>query len=428
MPALLGCIADDLTGGTDLAGILVKNGLRTVQMIGVPDGSWPDDADAVVVALKSRTSPVAQAVSESLAALRWLQAAGCAQYYFKYCSTFDSTAQGNIGPVADALMDALGTDFTIACPAFPATRRTIYQGYLFVGGVLLSESGMQHHPLTPMTDANLVRVLQQQTRRKVGLVHHEVVGEGAGAITERFAVLRREGRGFAIVDAITDNDLRAIATAAAKMTLITGGSGLAQGLPKNFAQLKLSGTAAAAKRVTLTGGFKAVIAGSCSTATQNQVDVMRAQRPSFRIDPLAFANGQDVVGSALKWSAAHIGSEPILIYATAAPEEVKRAQATLGIDKSAALVENALAAIASGLVDLNVNQLIVAGGETSGAVLHALGVKRLTIGPEIDPGVPWTTTVLQKPNSRPLALALKSGNFGSSDFFLKAWNALAAPS
>ena len=280
MPPLLGCIADDLTGGTDLAGILVKNGMRTVQMIGVPEGSWPDDADAVVVALKSRTSPVGQAVSESLEALHWLQAAGCRQHYFKYCSTFDSTSQGNIGPVADALMDALGTDFTIACPAFPATRRTIYQGYLFVGGVLLSESGMQHHPLTPMTDANLVRVLQQQTRRKVGLVEHEVVSAGAGAIAERFAALRREGCGFAIVDALIDTDLREIATAAAKMTLITGGSGLAQGLPKNFAQLKSSDAPAAAKRFTPSNGFRAVVAGSCSTATRNQVDVMRAQRPS----------------------------------------------------------------------------------------------------------------------------------------------------
>ncbi len=234
MSALLGCIADDLTGGTDLAGILVKNGMRTVQMIGVPDGAWPEDADAVVVALKSRTSPVEQAVAESLEALRWFQGAGCVQHYFKYCSTFDSTARGNIGPVADALMDALGTDFTIACPAFPATRRTIYQGYLFVGGVLLNESGMQHHPLTPMTDANLVRVLQQQTKRKVGLVDHAVVSAGASAIAERFAALKREGCGFAIVDAISDDDLNQIAAASANLPLITGGSGLAQGPAAKF--------------------------------------------------------------------------------------------------------------------------------------------------------------------------------------------------
>ena len=428
MPALLGCIADDLTGGTDLAGILVNNGMRTVQIIGVPDGPWPEEADAVVVALKSRTSPVEQAVAESLAVLRWFQAAGCVQHYFKYCSTFDSTSQGNIGPVADALMDALATDFTIACPAFPATRRTIYQGCLFVGGVLLNESGMQHHPLTPMTDANLVRVLQQQTKRKVGLVDHAVVCAGASAIAERLALLRRESCGFAIVDAISDADLKEIAAASANLSLITGGSGLAQGLPQNFRQSRSLGAPTAAKRVPVNEGFKAVVSGSCSNATRSQVDVMRAQRPSFRIDPHDLANGRDVIGTALKWAAAHIGSEPILIYATAAPEDVKRTQLALGVEKSAALVEHALAAIAAGLVDLGVSQLIVAGGETSGAVLHALGVKRLAIGREIDPGVPWTTTTLEQPKRRALALALKSGNFGSSDFFLKAWDALARPS
>ena len=425
MPALLGCIADDLTGGTDLSGILVNNGMRTVQMIGVPDGEWPDDADAVVVALKSRTIPVERAVAQSLQALRWLQAAGCAQYYFKYCSTFDSTPKGNIGPVAEALMDALKTNFTIACSAFPATRRTIYQGYLFVGGVLLNESGMQHHPLTPMTDANLVRVLQQQTKRKVGLVEHAVVGAGTDAIAERFAWLRREGVGFAIVDAISDGDLAQIAAAAASLTLITGGSGLAQGLPRNFRQRGLLNTQATAASTPAVDGFKAVIAGSCSTATQNQVDVMRARHPAFRVDPLELANGRDVAAGAAEWAANRVGKEPILIYATAAPDEVKLTQNTLGVEKSAALIENALAAIATKLVDLGVGQLIVAGGETSGAVLNALGVSRLSIGREIDPGVPWTTTMLNQPRRRPLALALKSGNFGSPDFFLNAWDKLA---
>lgn len=428
MPALLGCIADDLTGGTDLSGILVKNGMRTVQVIGVPEGPWPGDVDAVVVALKSRTVPALEAVSESLAALRWLQAAGCLQFYFKYCSTFDSTPRGNIGPVTDALMDALGSDFTIACSAFPATRRTIYQGYLFVGDVLLNESGMQHHPLTPMNDSNLVRVLQQQTKRKVGLVGYVAVSEGAIAIADRFALLRREGHGIAIVDAISDRDLTEVATAAAGLALVTGGSGLAQGLPQNFRQRGLLSSRAAMDRPTAANGFKAVIAGSCSTATRNQVDVMRAQHPAFRIDPLELANGRDVVGSALEWAATRVGDEPILIYTTATPEDVKSTQATLGVEKSAALVEHALAAIAVKLVALGVRQLIVAGGETSGAVLHALGVTRLTIGGEIDPGVPWTTTVLEKPKRRPLALALKSGNFGSPDFFLKAWAKLAESS
>lgn len=425
MTALLGCIADDLTGGTDLSGILVNNGMRTVQMIGVPGGPWPADADAVVVALKSRASPVQEAVAESLQALQWLRSAGCIQHYFKYCSTFDSTPQGNIGPVADALMDALGAGFTIACSAFPATRRTIYQGHLFVGGVLLNESGMQHHPLTPMTDANLVRVLQRQTQRKVGLVDHAVVSAGAGAIAERFALLRREGFGLAIVDAISDADLAEIAAAAATLSLVTGGSGLAQGLPQNFRLRGLLNAPAAADSLPAADGFKAVIAGSCSAATRNQVEVMRTHHPAFRVDPLELANGHDVVGAAIEWAATHVGDQPILIYATATPEEVKSIQAALGVEKSATLVEHALAAIAARLVDLGVGQLIVAGGETSGAVMHALGVTRLTIGREIDPGVPWTTTILEKPKRRALALALKSGNFGSSDFFLKAWSELA---
>ena len=349
MPALLGCIADDLTGGTDLSGILVNNGMRTVQMIGVPDGPWPDDAVAVVVALKSRTIPVDQAIAQSLAALKWLQGAGCVQYYFKYCSTFDSTPKGNIGPVAEALMDALGADFTIACPAFPATRRTIYHGHLFVGGVPLNESGMQHHPLTPMTDANLVRVLQQQVKRKVGLVDHPIVSTGADAIASRFIQLRQEGFGFAIVDAISDGDLVAIAAAAAQLPLITGGSGLAQGLPKNFRQQGLLNASASGGRTPAADGFKAVIAGSCSTATRNQVEVMRERHPAYRVDPLDLANGHDIVAAAAEWAAGHVGNEPVLIYATASPDEVKRIQAALGVERSSALVENALAAIAARL-------------------------------------------------------------------------------
>src|SRR5687767_7655528 len=213
MSALLGCIADDFTGGTDLAGMLVKSGMRTVQMIGVPTEPLPDGIDAVVIALKSRTAPVDDAVAESLAALRYLQAAGCRQIYFKYCSTFDSTPQGNIGPVAEALMDALGTDFTIACPAFPENGRTVFRGHLFVGDVLLSDSGMRDHPLTPMTDANLVRVLQAQSRARVGLVRHDVVARGAAAVRERFDALRAEGVRLAVADAIDDDDLRVLALA-----------------------------------------------------------------------------------------------------------------------------------------------------------------------------------------------------------------------
>jgi uncharacterized protein YgbK (DUF1537 family) len=421
--ALLGCIADDFTGGTDLAGMLVKAGMRTVQLIGVPDGPPPADVDAVVIALKSRTSPVGDAVAESLAALRWLREAGCRQFYFKYCSTFDSTPRGNIGPVAEALMQALGTDFTIACPALPANGRTVYQGHLFVGNVPLSESGMRHHPLTPMTDANLVRVLQQQVERKVGLVDHATVSGGAAAIRARCAALREQGHGFAVVDALSNADLDAIGAACADLPLVTGGSGIALGLPDNFRRRGLLASNAVADALPQTGGLRAVISGSCSVATQRQVAVMRASFPSFNVDPIRLARGEDVVSAALDWAGSRIGREPVLVYATATPEAVRQVQAELGVEHAGNLVEQALATIALDLVRAGVGQMIVAGGETSGAVVRALGVKGLRIGPEIDPGVPWTTT-LHDDGTPPLALALKSGNFGSEDFFLKAWDRL----
>jgi uncharacterized protein YgbK (DUF1537 family) len=426
MTVLLGCIADDFTGGTDLAGMLVKAGMRTVQLIGVPAGPLEfDGVDAVVIALKSRTSPADEAVAESLAALRWLQQAGCHQFYFKYCSTFDSTPRGNIGPVAEALMRALGTSFTIACPAFPANGRTIYKGYLFVGDELLSESGMRHHPLTPMTDSSLVRVLQQQVTSKVGLADYGVVEQGAAAIAARFAALREQGCQFAVVDAVSNRDLEAIGAACADLPLVTGGSGIALGLPENFRRRGLLAPRDAADALPATGGARAVIAGSCSQATQRQVARMRETAPAFHVDPLELARGADVVAAALAWADAHLGEAPLLVYATATPETVKTVQARLGVERAGSLVEDALAAIAQGLVRRGVGQLIVAGGETSGAVVKALGVSGLRIGPEIDPGVPWTTALTSQHEARPLALALKSGNFGSDDFFLKAWSRLS---
>jgi uncharacterized protein YgbK (DUF1537 family) len=422
MAALLGCIADDFTGATDLAGMLVKAGMRTVQLIGVPKGPPPDDVDAVVIALKSRTSPVDEATKESLAALRWLQEAGCKQFYFKYCSTFDSTPQGNIGPVAEALMQALGTDFTIACPAFPANGRTIYKGYLYVGDVLLSESGMKHHPLTPMTDANLVRVLQPQVKSRVGLADYATVAKGGAALAERFNALREQGCGIVIVDALSDQDLHAIGAACADLPLVTGGSGIALGLPENFRRRGLLSLDVVANALPATGGLRAVIAGSCSVATQKQVAVMREHSPAFQVDPMQLARGDDVVGAAQR-----VRSGPVLIYATATPEAVKEAQEQLGVERAGSLVEEALAAIAQGLVRLGVGQMIVAGGETSGAVVKALGITRLRIGPEIDPGVPWTAALQEKAGEPPLALALKSGNFGTEDFFVKSWSRLQVP-
>jgi len=425
MALLLGCIADDFTGGTDLAGMLVKAGMRTVQIIGVPTQPLPDDVDAVVIALKSRTNPVDEAVGESLAALRWLQQAGCRQFYFKYCSTFDSTPRGNIGPVAEALLQALGSDFTIACPALPANGRSIYKGHLFVGDVLLSESGMRQHPLTPMTDANLVRVLQQQVSGKVGLVEAATVAQGAPAIVARFAALREAGCRFAVVDALCAADLLAIGAACADLPLVTAGSGVALGLPQNFRRRGELAEVALADALPATGGRRAVISGSCSLATQGQVAAMRLRHPAFNVDPLRLAQGRDVVGEALAWAATRIDDQPVLVYATAAPEVVREIQSQLGVARAGSMVEDALARIATGLVELGVGQLIVAGGETSGAVVKALGVRGLRIGPEIDPGVPWTVALHDAPGARPLALALKSGNFGTPDFFLKAWDKLA---
>jgi len=421
---LIGAIADDFTGGTDLAGMLVKAGMRTVQMIGVPRGPVPDDIDAVVIALKTRTVAPAIAVAESLEALRWLRAEGARQIYFKYCSTFDSTPQGNIGPVAEALMAELDADFSIACPALPANGRTIYKGYLFVGDVLLSESGMRNHPLTPMTDANLVRVLQQQVQGRVGLVEHATVARGDEAIRERFAALRSAGCALAVVDAISDVDLIAIGAACSDLPLVTAGSGIALGLPQNFRRAGLQSSDVVADALPATGGRRAVIAGSCSVATQKQVAAMRARWPAFQVDPLALARGHAVVGEALYWAARHLEAGPVLVYATASPEVVKAVQAQLGVERAGSLVEDALSAIAAGLVRLGVGQMIVAGGETAGAVVKALGIHGLRIGPEIDPGVPWTTAITETTVDGPLALALKSGNFGTPDFFLKAWEKL----
>ncbi|KWZ32090.1 3-oxo-tetronate kinase [Burkholderia anthina] len=420
---LLGCIADDFTGATDLANMLVKSGMRTVQTIGVPaDGAAADtivDADAIVVALKSRTIPAADAVAQSLAAYEWLRAQGCRQFFFKYCSTFDSTDAGNIGPVADALLDAADGDFTIACPAFPENGRTIYRGHLFVGDVLLNESGMENHPLTPMTDANLVRVLQRQTQSAVGLIRYDTIALGAAAVRARIDQLRAEGARFAIADALSDRDLYVLGEACAGLPLVTGGSGIALGLPANFRraeQLPERDNAASLPRIE---GPSAVLAGSASKATNAQVAAWHATRPSFRIDPLEASRGEPVVDQALAFARSHL-PRPVLIYATATPDEVKAVQQTLGVEAAGHLVESTLAAIARGLRELGVRKFVVAGGETSGAVVQALDVKSLQIGAQIDPGVPATATI----DAPRLGLALKSGNFGTTDFFDKALRAL----
>ncbi|MDP9911582.1 uncharacterized protein YgbK (DUF1537 family) [Variovorax boronicumulans] len=419
---VLGCIADDFTGATDLANNLVRAGMRVVQTIGVPAGPLDADVDAVVVALKSRTIAPAEAIAQSLDALRWLQAQGAQQIYFKYCSTFDSTAQGNIGPVTEALMDALGCDFTIATPAFPDNKRTVFKGYLFAGDVLLNESGMQNHPLTPMTDPNLVRVLQAQCTRKVGLIDHAVVARGAAAIEERIAQLKAEGVSIAIVDAVSNDDLLRMGPALAKLPLLTAGSGVAIGLPANFGLAPSSQASALPKA----GGKTAVVSGSCSLATNRQVlDFIQRGGAALAIDPLRIAAGLDVTAEVLAWAAPLIDQGPVLVYSTAEAGAVKSVQGRLGVEEAGAMVERTIAAIARGLVERGVHQLVVAGGETSGACVQALGIAQMQIGPQIDPGVPWCHARSDAAPEAGLHITLKSGNFGSDDFFTKAFTVLA---
>ncbi len=417
---ILGCIADDFTGATDLANTLTRRGMHTVQTIGIPRGAAPE-ADAIVVALKSRTILAIDAVAQSLAACRWLKAHGARQIFFKYCSTFDSTDDGNIGPVSDALLDELKSNFTIACPAFPENGRTVYLGHLFAGGELLSDSSMRNHPLTPMRDANLVRVLGRQTKHKVGLVSYRMVKAGAPAIADAFSALQKLGVRHAIVDALEDKDLENIGAASAALPLITGGSGIAIGLPTNYRMARLIPKREGVAALAEVGGPGVVLSGSCSAATLAQVERWTATYAARAIDPEHLMTAPDsTIAGLLNWAKAQFATGPALIYASATPESVAMVQAKFGREKAGATIEQAFARIAEGLAQAGVRRFVVAGGETSGAVVSALKVEALEIGPQIAPGVPATLSY----GSPRYALALKSGNFGGPDFFSAALDAL----
>ncbi|WP_395710374.1 3-oxo-tetronate kinase [Reyranella sp.] len=414
--AVLGVIADDFTGATDIAGMLVRGGMRTIQTIGVPAaGTIPDDVDAVVVALKTRSIAAKDAIAQSLEALAVLQAAGCQRFFFKYCSTFDSTDAGNIGPVGDALLDALNGRQAIYCPAFPENGRTIFFGHLFVGSVLLSDSHMRHHPLTPMTDASLVRVLARQTPHKVGLVALKQVQSGSATLRAALDGLAADSVRHVVVDAIADTDLGIIGEAVGDDLLVTGGSGVALGLPAAYRRRGLLAHKANADTLPRVAGAAAVLAGSCSAATLDQIAAFGG--PHLHLDTDAICRGEPVGEKALAWARDKLGNGPILLSASDKPDAVKALQAKYGIEKSSQAIEKTMAALARGLIAAGVGRLVVAGGETSGAVVGALDVTALRIGPEIDPGVPWTASV----GARPLLLALKSGNFGAVDFFTKAF-------
>lgn len=418
MSIMMGCIADDFTGATDLAGLLARSGVPVSLRIGVPDEPATNPAAFVVIALKCRTSPAPDAVAETRKALAWLKSAGATRFFWKYCSTFDSTPEGNIGPVAEALMADIGTQQTIYCPAFPENGRSIYMGNLFVGEHPLAESPMKDHPLTPMRDSNLMRLLAPQVNGKVGLINRLTVAQGAAAIHAAMANLQADGVAHVVVDAVADADLFTIAEACQDMPLLTGGSAIAMPLPALYAKGDARETAAGSQPRPATD--KAIVlSGSSSAMTRQQVAHYSATRPSLRLDPIDLT--QNGPSAALSWLAAQDLTQAPLIYATAEPAQIAEVQDKLGRAKAGEIVEQALAALAVAARDLGAGRIVVAGGETSGAVTQALGVTRLDVGREIAPGVPWT---FAESGGKPIALALKSGNFGGPAFFDDAFSAL----
>jgi 3-dehydrotetronate 4-kinase len=418
---LLGCIADDFTGASDLANTLVKNGMSTVQFVGVPRGKTSAPCEAAVVALKTRSIPSQEAVRLSLEALRWLQDQGCEQFFFKYCSTFDSTPEGNIGPVAEALIDALQASAAVVCPVFPETGRTLYQGHLFVKDRPLNESGMEHHPLNPMTDSDIRRWLRLQTKGDVGLIPYQVVSSGAQAIVAALANEDRAGRRLVVVDAVSNDDLRAIGRAVAGSKLVTGGSGLAIGLPDNFREAGKLGRA----NDNFSGltGPGVVFSGSCSSATREQLAAHLSRHPGFLLNPGDVLAGDTTVEGARAFVRENVDAAPI-VYSTASPAAVEQAQEKFGREKVATALEDFFGALAAKLVEDGFTRIVVGGGETSGAVINALHLDHLLIGPEIDPGVPALATSTRR--GQPIRLALKSGNFGALDFYDKALKLLEA--
>ena len=417
MPITLGCIADDFTGATDLANMLVKGGLKTIQLLGTPSkNDVVPSVDAVIIALKTRTIPVGDAIEQSLQAMNWLKTAGAKQFFFKYCSTFDSTDEGNIGPVIDALMAGLETQFTIACPAFPETERTIFKGHLFVGDKLLSDSPMKDHPLTPMTDSNLVSTLSRQTSQKVGLVEYTNISRGPTEIRKAFNQLQKGGVAIAVTDVLNDEHLYFLGEAVKDFKLITGGSGIALGLPSQLKSHENHKEETTVHKLPEVLGKELVLSGSCSEMTLAQVNEFSKKYCTLKLNPVELAESNSALDNAVDWVIQAKGKEPILVYASAPPDAVKEAQQKLGRDLASSTVENALAKIARAAVQNGFRRIVVAGGETAGAVVSNLGIKGIMIGEQIDPGVPTTVSI----GNPSIGLVLKSGNFGSADFFEKA--------
>jgi uncharacterized protein YgbK (DUF1537 family) len=412
----LGCIADDYTGASDLANTLTRAGLRTVQTIGVPaDDLDLPEVDAVVVSLKSRSIEATQAVSRSRDAEKWLRGRGASHVLFKICSTFDSTDKGNIGPVMDALRADSSDKIVLVTPAFPETGRTVYQGNLFVGSVPLNESPLKDHPLNPMHDSNLVRVLARQSQTKIGLVDLDTVTKGTDAVRKRLADLAGQGVGAAIIDAVFDRDLETIGAVAREHKVSVGASGIGLGLARALAS---AGGGTAVTSEVPVGGPAACLAGSCSQATLGQIASAEKVMPVLHLDPDQVVNGKDEARRALAWARERLGDGPVLIASSATPDEVAALQSRHGRDAAGHAIEQAMADLAEGLVQSGVHRLVVAGGETSGAVVDRLEIPGFLVGVEIAAGVPVLRAVGAREGA--MLLALKSGNFGGPQFFSDA--------
>ncbi|WP_225608141.1 3-oxo-tetronate kinase [Pantoea sp. PNT03] len=411
----LGVIADDFTGATDIASFLVQNGLPTIQFNGVPESHDALSAQAIVISLKSRSCPAQQAIDQSLAALQWLQQQGCDRFYFKYCSTFDSTEQGNIGPVTDALLAALGETQTVISPSLPVNGRTVYQGYLFVADQLLSESGMRHHPVTPMTDSNLVRLMTRQAKGQAAVINAAQLDQGADAVRAQLDTLKAQGINYVVLDALHEQHLLTQGEALKETRLVTGGSGLAIGIARAWATQQQNSDAEHAGRPQ--GDRAVVISGSCSQMTNRQVQAYRQQAPSHEVlVERCLDNAKSYAQELCDWVEANHQSELApLLFATADAQQLQAIQQQYGAARSSEAVEQLFAAVTRELKTRGWQRFIVAGGETSGVVAQSLGVTAFHIGPMISPGVPWVRDIHQ-----PLSLALKSGNFGDEQFFARA--------
>ena len=416
MPLILGAVADDYTGASDLANTLSRNGLSTIQTIGVPAAGFEaGEVDAIVVALKIRSVEAPSAVAAATAGYDWLMSRGARHVVYKICSTFDSTDSGNIGPVGEAFRARAGAGCVMVTPAFPETGRTVYLGHLFVGDVPLNESPLKDHPLNPMRDSNLVRVLKRQSKAPVGLVALPTVAEGGAAIMRRLAELDEQGIGAAIVDAVFERDLETIGEAAAQGPVSVGASGLGLGLARAFARGRGAGASAALEPV---GGLAAILAGSCSRATLDQVAAAEGGVPTLRLSPQRLIEDTSEAECAVAWAKDRLAAGTVLIASSAEPGDVAALQARFGREASGHAIEAALAEIAAGLVGIGVRRLIVAGGETAGAAVDRLGVRAFRLGPEIAPGVPLMRTIGRDDGE--MQVALKSGNFGGRDFFARA--------